>query len=285
MFHNEYTPFFRKIPLTIQDQSDNLLQFFDSKPSFDLPKIDSRSSVLSETTRRSLLHEFKSIPSHLSNTLIRKVSQELLSFPPSIFQRRTFIGFTDFSSRNITSIPFTKRHPSFDEDGNFSLFTLFIVLEANSIHSPLTCQITSLEKESKRFMLTTGMAILIDHRINFSMPLNPNGYCILMQCKCLYSLLPDSAFTLPIYDQIVLWRGRMRKCFMNSGTFVSNYHSKMLPIDVSHLEDIHKDQCESCLQFIPITSTSCPFCGDRLVTLSFLVTERQKGIWVARSLY
>ena len=218
MFYNEYTPFFRKIPLTIQDQSNNLLQFFESKTSLESPKLETRLSAYSEEMRQSLLKEVQTHSTHLSESLLRQLSRDLLSIPPSTFQKRTFIGFTDFLCLTVTSIPFTKRQSSFDEDGNLSLFTLFIVLDAQEIHEPITCQ--TLPRPTP-ILPTARMTILIDHRIHFCMPLNPNGHCTLLQCKCLYSLLPETIFSLSMYDQIVLWRGRMRKCFTNSGTFLS----------------------------------------------------------------
>lgn len=297
MFYNHYALMFRKLPLTIQDQSSNLLRFFEDKQPIESPIFQTIPSCLKDNLIQQIHLNHKD---EKTSPLLQQMIQELSPLIPSTFQRRSFIGFTDIRCSPLSSSPLEKVDPSFDEDGNFSLLSLFVFLEpfASSIVEKVsTPSRTDASKEpfsSSINWITThqtfpihptpGLGILFDHRIGYSVSVE-NKNPLVLRMKCMYSLLPENTFSLPLYDQIVLWRGQMRKCFTNSGSFLSSGHSSSFRINVSHLEDPLKDQCESCLQFIPITSTFCPICSDRLISQTKIISERKKGIWISNLLY
>ncbi len=283
MFHNPYTELFNRVPATIQEQSTNLMRFFDSNSSLQPPRIQlfpqAFSSILSlskEIVRDYLTHSALS-----DDSLLTQPIQHLFSLPPPLFQQRTFVGFTDVKCSYWNPGSFIKMDQTFDEEGNLSLFTLLVVLHTKQDNSEC---IMITHPSPSRIQLHNGQAILWDHRIACSNLSIPKDSVLVLQLQCLYSLLPESTTTLPLYEQIVLWRGRMRKCFINSGNFTSK-KSILERIQIHDLEHPLKDQCDSCLQFIPITSTSCPVCGDRLASIPSLITSRQKGIWVSKSIY
>ena len=306
MFYNHYSVMFRKLPLTIQDQSSNLLRFFEHKQPIESPIFQTIPNCLKETVIQQIHQDYNNHKDEktsplINHHLLQQIVQELSPLVPSTFQRRSFIGFTDISCSSLSSSSLEKVNPSFDEDGNFSLLSLFVFLEpfASSIVEKVsTPSRTDASKEPLSLMNwvtthqtfpihpTPGLGILFDHRIGYSVPVSVNNKNpLVLRLKCLYSLLPEKTFSLPLYDQVVLWRGQMKKCFMNSGSFISSGQSSSFRINVSHLEDPLKEQCESCLQFIPITSTTCPVCSDRLIPQTKIISSRKKGIWISKNLY
>jgi len=279
---------FRKIPLTIQDQSSNLRRFVENKYTLDSPLIQVIPNSLSPILQKQILQGKKNDASFTSSGKDTILLQQLIPLVPPIYQKRSFIGFVDMKCGPLSSY---KEETYFDEDGNSSLLSLFIFLEQadaskgslHMIHWNTTPPLSPIQP-------TPGLAVLFDHRISYTISsieekTEKRHDPLVFQVKCLYNLLPDKAFSLPLYDQIVLWRGQMRKCFINSGSFIDIGPSSSVPIGVSQLEDPTKEQCSSCLQFIPITSTSCPVCSDRLIPQKQIISSRQKGIWISTSIY
>jgi hypothetical protein len=269
---------FRKIPLTIQDQSSNLRRFVEHNHTLESPLLQVTPNSLSPVLQKQLRQGKQDDASTAKDSLLL---QQLIPLVPPVYQTRSFIGFVDMKCGPLSSY---KEETSFDDDGNSSLLSLFIFLEQPDVNGKSLC---TIHWNTTPVQITPGLAVLFDHRISYHIEEktakehNP----LVFQLKCLYNLLPDKAFSLPLYDQIVLWRGQMRKCFINSGSFIDLGPSSSVPIGVSQLEDPTKEQCSSCLQFIPITSISCPVCSDRLISQKQIISSRQKGIWISTSIY
>ena len=290
---------FRKIPLTIQDQSSNLRRFVENKYTLDSPLIQVIPNSLSPILQKQILQGKKNDASSAFASREKDASaakdtillQQLIPLVPPIYQKRSFIGFISVNCGPLSSISIGKEETYFDEDGNSSLLSLFIFLEqADASKKPLHMIHWNTTPPLSPIQPTPGLAVLFDHRISYTISsieekTEKRHDPLVFQVKCLYNLLPDKAFSLPLYDQIVLWRGQMRKCFINSGSFIDIGPSSSVPIGVSQLEDPTKEQCSSCLQFIPITSTSCPVCSYGLIPQKQIISSRQKGIWISTSIY
>jgi hypothetical protein len=286
---------FRKIPLTIQDQSSNLRRFVENKHTLESPLLQVIPNSLSSTLQKQIQQSkkkdtssaFASSGVELCSTMptakdaLSSLLQQLIYLVPPVYQTRSFIGFVDMKCGPLSSY---KEETSFDDDGNSSLLSLFIFLEQPDANDKSLC---TIHWNTTPVQITPGLAVLFDHRISYHIEekIEKEHNPLVFQLKCLYNLLPDKAFSLPLYDQIVLWRGQMRKCFINSGSFIDVGPSSTVPIGVSQLEDPTKEQCSSCLQFIPITSTSCPVCSDRLIPQKQIISSRQKGLWISTSIY
>ena len=283
---------FRKIPLTIQDQSSNLRRFVENKYTLESPLIQVIPNSLSPILQKQI-QQGKDASTAKDTILL----QQLIPLVPPIYQKRSFIGFVSVNCGPLSSY---KEETYFDEDGNSSLLSLFIFLEQEdaskeafsglSDEEPLHTIHWNTTPPLSPIQPTPGLAVLFDHRISYTISsieenTEKRHDPLVFQVKCLYNLLPDKAFSLPLYDQIVLWRGQMRKCFINSGSFIDIGPSSSVPIGISQLEDPTKEQCSSCLQFIPIISTSCPVCSDRLIPQKQIISSRQKGIWISTSIY
>jgi hypothetical protein len=279
MFYNKYSIIFRKLPLTIQDQSTNLLKFIENKQTLELPKFQTFPNCLSDQILLKIQEEYQLSRKLTNALLLQTIAKELSPLMPATFQNRSFIGLIDMVCSPISFTSFEKINSSFDEDGNTSLLSFFVFLEP--FHS------ISWISSSHTFSIhpTSGLGVLFDHRIGYTVPEGEQHYPLVLQIKCLYNLLPENIFSLPIYDQTIAWRGQMKKCFINSGSFVDTKRSSSFQIDISRLEDPSRDQCNSCLQFIPITSLSCPVCCDKLIPQKQVISSRQNGIWISKSLY
>jgi hypothetical protein len=281
---------FRKIPLTIQDQSSNLRRFIEPKHTLESPLLQVTPNSVSPTLQTQIQQGQKDDASTAKDT---SLLQNLIPLVPPIYQTRSFIGFVDIKCRPLSAISAGKEEISFDEDGNSSLLSLFIFLEQSYTNKKAFSDLSDNEPfytihwNTTPVQVTPGLAVLFDHRISYLIETQTEKRHdpLVFQLKCLYNLLPDKAFSLPLYDQIVLWRGQMKKCFINSGSFIDIRSSSSVPISVSQLEDPSKEQCSSCLQFIPLTSTSCPVCSDRLIPQKQIISSRQKGIWISTSIY
>ena len=286
MYTNSYSLSFRKEPATLHEKAKDTLKFLQLPSS---TYFDSTRNLLPSQLRMQLLylHDRKSIPptqdlNEEEKDTITQTVHLLQSIAPSTYQNRCMIGLSHLCTEQSVSVRNRRDDPVFDSDGNMSLLNIVLFLYTGQPILPNEETKWYIRSKQMSFDDTRDLCVIYDNSVGYTIP-HVRGKQIILRAKILYSVLPNNSLYLSEHDQRILWRGVMKKCFLNAFRYDSSQTRPPSPYQYSleDQEDILKDQCESCLAFVSIDSTCCPYCNDKLVNLPHVTQQRKKGIWMS----
>lgn len=281
---NDYSIKLKNEPFSIKDQAKNILQFL--APVKEENYFNVKYNIFSKNLINNIIYQYENNgfpnienPTKNDHVMINKIINTLISIVPQTFSQRSLIGITDISCKSMIGLDYAKEDPEFDQDGNKTFINIIIFLYSGICKDG---QYSTWILNQQRIPVTDtrNVCVLYDNSYGVTHPFIVSGKQIVLKAKVLYSILPINSLSLSLKEQNIIWRGSMRKTFINTLNFQQNQINS-IEVKSDKQDNILEDQCESCLYFISIDSTVCPYCSDKLISIPSIIHSRKKGIWIS----